>query len=803
MNISYNWLRTLIPTLRDAPGKVAERLAMYGAPVDELVAIGEPLRDIVIAQVVEARRHPDSDHLSLCKVDAGGGALLSVVCGASNVRAERFYPFAPVGAQLPDGTPIRRRKIRGEESQGMLCSARELQLGRDHEGILELNGTFRPGELFVRAVDLDDYRIVVDVTPNRPDLLSHFGVARELAEGGEASIALPPFPGQGPDSALAVKHAGAQGVLSGVRIQIDEPLACPRYMAALIRNVRIGAAPEWLASRLRAVGQRPINNVVDATNYVLQELGQPLHAFDLRKLGGPAIVVRNALPGETLVTLDGVQRTLAPNMLVIADAARATAVAGVMGGRDSEVDENTVDVLIECAHFAPKQIRSTRRTLDLSTDASYRFERGVDPTGMERALRRLVDLVLACAGGAAESTLLDVCPTPFEARTLEVRGARAAQVLGQSFSTKQMADLLEPIGFQRITADATRLRLSVPGHRWFDVLEEIDLVEEVARRFGYNAFPTDLRPFRPSCVPDHPLSILEDELRTQLVGAGLLEARRAGFATEEEGDVALVLPLSSAESRLRRALLPGLVQRIEYNFTRGTRDVRLFEIGTAFGARTGNQPPDESTRLAIAFTGARAPRHWSGTGTDLDLWDLKGLLEDLALPRRLAVRPGSGQPMPGVTELLEPATSFEILCNDAVVGQAGCVRGARVDAPAWAATIFGLELKLDESFRQSIERYRALPVMPATEQDLALVVPDAVTAQQVELLLRSAGGDLLEQVIPFDVFRGAGVPDGTRSIAYRLRFRAPDRTLTDADTRTIVGRILKRLKDDYGIERRG
>ncbi len=803
MNISYNWLRKLIPTLQDTPARVAERLAMYGAPVDELVAMGEPLRDIVIARVVETQRHPNSDHLTLCKVDAGGEGLLSVVCGASNVKAARFYPFAPVGAHLPDGLAIQRRKIRGEESQGMLCSARELQLGRDHEGILELNGTFSPGESFVRAVELDDHRIVVDVTPNRPDLLSHLGVARELAPGGERSIVLPPFPGQEPTVRLEVSRTEHEGVVAGIRIRIDRPQACPRYMAAVIRNVRVAASPEWLASRLRAVGQRPINNVVDATNYVLQELGQPLHAFDLTKLDGSAIIVRNATAGETLVTLDGVKRSLRPHMLVIADAARATAVAGVMGGQESEVGNATQEVLIECAYFEPKQIRSTRRALDLSTDASYRFERGVDPTGGERALRRVVELILACAGGAPEPQLLDVYARKTEARTLELRRSRVAQVLGHTFSTQQMLDVLEPIGFQRITAGEASVRVSVPGHRWFDVVEEIDLVEEIARRYGYNEFPSDLRPFRPSSVPDHPLSILEDGVRTQLVGAGLLEVRRAGFAPETEGDVALVLPLSSSESHLRRSLLPGLVQRIAYNFTRGTRDVRLFEIGTVFGASVGNDPPAETTNLAVALTGLRTPHHWTGGTGDTDVWDLKGLVEDIGRRFGWTVQPGLNQQLNGITNVLEASVAFEILSEGQVVGQAGRVEASRVDAPAWAAPLFAFELTLDVGLQGPVARYQALPGLPATDQDLALIVPETVTAGQVEALLRAAGGELLEHVMPFDVFHGAGVPEGTRSIAYRLRFRSAERTLTDADTRTVVGRILKRLKDEYGIERRG
>ena len=803
MNISYNWLKDLVPQLADSPKEVADRLAMYGAPVDEIVSLGEPLRDITIARVVSAQRHPNSDHLSLCQVDAGNGQLLSVVCGAPNVQADRFYPFAPVGSTLPGGLQIAQRKIRGELSQGMLCSARELELGRDHEGILELHGTFTPGQSFVQAVDLDDYRIVVDVTPNRPDLLSHWGIARELAPRGEEGMVLPPVRDLPTlHSPMKVQHGNAEGSIAGIKISIDNADACPRYMAAVVRGVRVGPSPEWLASRLRAIGQRPINNVVDATNYVLQEIGQPLHAFDLAKLAGNAIIVRNARVRETLETLDGVNRTLRPDMLVIADGEHATAIAGVMGGRFSEVGDDTADVLIECAHFDRKSVRATRRSLGMSTDASYRFERGVDPAGMERALERVTQLILATAGGQAEPEMLDVNPRAFEDRRIRLRMSRINQVLGESFEPAQALRLLEPIGFKGTDTVADAVDVLVPGHRRFDVFEEIDLVEEVARRHGYSAFASDLRAFRPSAVPDHPLSLLEDKLRTLLVGKGILEARQAGFAPDAEGDVELLLPLSSAESRLRRALLPALLHRVEYNFTRGTRDVRLFELGTAFGANRDDVPREE-THLALVLTGSRAPVHWSAPSADFDLWDLKGIAADIARALGAELRPRASDEETPVTQLIDPGTCFEIVSEENVIGWAGGIRAARIDAPAWAGPTFGLELTVSVEAQVRDRKYAELPLLPAVEIDLALIVPQAVSAEQVEAMLEQAGGALLERVEIFDQYQGEKIPTNTRSIAYRLRFRSPDRTLTDADVRTNVGRILKRLKDEYGIERRG
>lgn len=809
MDISYRWLKSLAPGLVAAPDAVAERLAMYGAPVDALVRLDAEIRDIVIARVIEARRHPNADRLSLCQVDAGTGEVLSVVCGAPNVRSGGVYPFAPVGASLPGGVTIRKAKIRGEESQGMLCSARELGLGREHEGILELHGDFTPGESFVEAVGLDDVRIVVDVTANRPDLLSHLGIARELAPGGVAGVVLPPLPAGANSQAVADFRAEARfdartgaGEVGGVRITIQDPDLCPRYMGAVIRGVRVGPSPEWLATRLRAIGLRPINNVVDATNYVLHELGQPLHAFDLDRLDGPEIRVRRAAPGEAIVTLDGERRSLEPGMLVIADATRPVAVAGVMGGENSEVTETTRDVLLECALFDPAATRRTRRALGLSTDASYRYERGVDPDGMETACRRAVELILSVAGGRAEPVVADVYPARLEPVVLTLRPARASHLLGVPFGAPEIVDLLTPLGFEVLEADDAALRVRVPGHRRYDVTREVDLIEEVARRYGYDNFPDELRAYRPNTVPEDPIALLEDRLRSFLVARGFLESRTMGFAAETEGDVALVNPLSSAEGRLRRALLPALIHRLEHNFAHGQRNVRLFEIGTAFAPGPAGGLPVETTRLAVIFTGARHAAHWSQPAEPFDIWDLKGLLEDLALELGLgpgAVEPSGGEP------LLVPALAFRVVAPDGTtVGEGGQVAPERVDAPAWAGPIWGLELQLSAAMAaRPTPAFRELPAFPAIERDLALLVPDRTPAAAVEATIRAAGGAHLRDVEPFDVYRGPGVPDDSRSIAYRLRFRAQDRTLTDREVDSAVGRVLHRLRDEHGVQRRG
>jgi phenylalanyl-tRNA synthetase beta chain len=476
---------------------------------------------------------------------------------------------------------------------------------------------------------------------------------------------------------------------------------------------------------------------------------------------------------------------------VIADAERATAIAGVMGGRDSEVTDSTTKILLECALFEPRRVRRTRTALGLSTDASYRFERGVDPDTMIAAVSRAVQLIIDTAGGEVIGAS-DVQAATLDERYVQIRPARVEQVLGVPFDTQQIKALLEPIGFSEGPDGAVR----IPGHRRYDVEKEIDLVEEVARRYGYNTFPSVLLPFRPSSVPEDGVAVLESGLRDLLVGRGFVEARTAGFAPESEGDVALLLPLSSAESRLRRALLPGLFNRVEYNLNRGARNIRLFEIGTAFAP--GHELPRETTCLAVIFTGFRNPPHWTGAAAPFDIWDLKAMVEDIA--RAI-----------GISEVLPAAWTDSAIVAEGFTGRnqeveilGGRLRADYIDAPAWAGEFFGIEAVLPTTgYAMDRVTYAPLAQHPPTEQDIALVVPEAAASETIESTIRKAGGVYLENVHAFDLYRGPGIPAGTRSIAYRLRFRASDRTLTDAEADESVRKILNRLKDEHGVERRG
>ncbi len=807
MNVSYQWLRALLPELTTSPEETANRLALRGAPVEELLHLAPGLKDLVVAKVEAVEPHPNADRLSVCQVNAGG-ELLQVVCGAPNVEAGGFYPFIPAGSALPNGMTIEAVSIRGRDSNGMLCSEAELDMGPDADGIMALEGDYTPGEPLAVALGLDDWRMDVEVTPNRGDLLSHVGVARELTSGGEEGLTLPSIPSyEGSTdgvqaSRLPLETGELEASGKGVTIRIQDPDLCSRYLGAVIRGVRVGPSPAWLASRIRAAGSRPINNVVDATNYVLLELGQPLHAFDLAKLQGSAIVVRKARIGEVIRTLDGVDRRLSASMLAICDASNPVAIAGVMGGADSEVSEETSDILLECALFDPKSVRATRNILDMSTDASFRFERGVDPEGMELAVKRAVEIILATAGGESDPAVLDVCPDPWLGLTVPLRPARVQRLLGITLSEEEIADLLSPLGFRVTEVVDGALNFAVPGFRSYDVRREVDLLEEVARSYGYDRFSSDLGSFRPGTVPDHPLFKLEDELRDLLVGEGFLEAQTMAFAPEAEGDVELSNPVSMQEGHLRTALLPGLIRRVEFNFARGLRDIRLFELGTVFHGTEPDQAPDEEARLSIVLTGDQAPLHWTGEPAGVDLWYLKGLLSRLVPEARLGEATVSEMAPSG--KGLVSNEGFTVAGEDGkILGFAGRVDPARVDAPAWAGQVWGLELTLPpEPGPRPVPLFEPPPAFPGVDRDLALVLPNGLPARQVEEVIRESAGPLLVDLRIFDLYEGKGIAEDHRSVAFRLRYQSHQRTLKDEDVEKSVSSVVDRLREELGVETR-
>jgi phenylalanyl-tRNA synthetase beta chain len=786
MNASFKWLRDFVD-MDMSPNQLRDILTMRCATVDDVVALRSDLADIVVGRVVEAAHHPNSDHLWVTKVDAGDGPLHDVVCGAPNVVEGKLYPFARVGSTLPGGLKIEKRKIRGAVSEGMLCSARELGLGTDHQGILALDIEAAPGTPFLDVMPVGDTRIVIDVLPNRPDLLSHEGLAREIGAATGNQLHRP----QHPPAVLlrAVEPASRKTV----DVSVEDTEGAPRYMTAIIRGVTVGPSPEWLASRVEAIGSRSISNVVDVTNYMLHGFGQPMHAFDLDKLGGGKVIVRRARKGEKIVTLDGVDRTLDDSMTVIADANNAQAIAGVIGGKGSEVTESTTDVLLEVAAFDPRRVRATRRKLGISTDASYRFERGVDQAAIPDLLGYAVELITRVAGGVRDGDPTDAHVPFIPPGAIRLRPSRVARLLGETIPSADITRYLTSIEFV-VNADGEELLVTPPSFR-SDVAGEVEVIEEVARLHGYERFSSEIRPFRPGTVPDAPMHVLSQRVRDECIAAGLMEARPMPFVKSGSPEHRVRNPLAEDEAYLRTSLLDTLGRRAEYNFSHMQRNVRLFEIGTVFTADRDVQTgaPAERVHAAAIVTGDRHPAHFTNPKPEaFDQWDAKGIAESMA-----------NAAWPGAEISLVP--SEDALWNVTVNGtSAGSVRELKVDAPVWAAPVFGIELDLNEVpvVEREASRYQPIPVMPAIDVDLALIVPDSVTASDVAAAIRTEAGDLLESLDVFDEFRGSGIPEGTRSLAWRLTFRHPERTLREREIQGRTAKILGTLEGTLGIRQR-
>ena len=810
MNVSYQWLRAFVP-FDETAVQLRELLTAHVATVDELVPLRQDLASIVIARVIEEAPHPDSDHLHVTKVDAGTGTLLDVVCGAPNVTAGKVYPFAPTGTVLPNGLKIQKRKIRGAISDGMLCSARELGLGDEQDGILELDVDVPPGTPFLKALPVGDTQIVLDVGANRPDLLSHLGVAREVAGVAGKSLSLPALPDTDEIALPAASRAARSADASSVNVSVGEDGLVRRFMGVVIRGVRVGPSPDWLVRRLEAVGSRSINNVVDASNYVLHELGQPTHAFDLGKLAGPAIVVRRAKAGEKLTTLDGSDRSLNEEMIVIADANRAQAVAGVMGGRDSEVTDATTDIFLEVANFDPRRIRDARRALGMFTDASYRFERGVDVEIAPTALERVARLIVGLAGGRIDGAPVDLVHEPVPARRIQLRESRVAALLGEAVPADEIAKLLESVGFKV----GSSLSVQVPSWR-LDVAGEVDLIEEVARLRGYDSFPVELRPFRPTAVGDDPQYLTARRVRDMLVGQGMIEVRPMPFVAGGANYVRVLNPLAENEAHLRRDLLETLARRAEHNLARMEGNLRLFEIGSAFEPSEGELPTEE-LRVAALVMGRRHPAHFTDPKTpEFAGWVSYGEWDAKALGHLISTTAYTG-----ATIELAASDRADVLWEIRVAGKpTGTVRRLALDAPVWASAAYGVELSLGvlasdavaprgesahrkfESPRPVVTRYRELPTTPASEFDLALSVPEAVRAEQVEEVMRRVSGRLLERVELFDRYVGSGVEAGHRSLAWRLTFRHAERTLRDREIDARRSDILRALADELHVRQR-
>jgi phenylalanyl-tRNA synthetase beta chain len=815
MKIPYSWVREFVE-LKLTAEQAAERLVNAGIEVASVTPLAPDLKGVVVGEIEAVERELGRGHggypLFLCRVSTGREHY-SVVCGAPNTKVGVRAAFAPPGAVLPGGRRIAAAKIQGAESQGMLCSERELGIGEEHEaGILEVPDA-RPGADLVAELGLDDQVLEVEVTPNRPDCLSVLGIARELAALTGSRVRPP---------AIKLGESG-EAAKSLARVRIEAPDLCHRFTARVIRGVTIGPSPSWLRARLRAVGLRPISNVVDVTNYVLWELGQPLHAYDYDTVADATIVVRRARADERFTTLDGQERVLDASMLLIADPQRAIGLAGVMGGANTEVTDKTTRVLLEAAWFAPASIRRTSRALGLRTDAAYRFERGADVEGLVTASARAAALIAETAGGAIARGVVDAYPRKRKAQHVRLRMSRVKRVLGVAPAPAQARKVLTGLGLA-VKSRGADLDVTVPSFRR-DLSMEDDLVEEIIRVWGYDRIPSTL-PGGAIALVTHPASLRQGQtVRRALAGAGLSEVVTYAFSDPARAEllrrpadpkpVELMNPLAQDASLLRTHPLEGVLSAVSTNVRRQQADVRVFEMSKTYVQIAGAEPGRASLRppsaeagltdpatteprwVAIALTGARADGGWSGAPDAVDVYDAKGMAEHTLAA--LGARASSGDT--GTLSGFEPDCHGTLVTEQgAIVAEFGEIAAALRESFGIAAPVFAAVVSLDAIGAASAAtlRYQALPRFPAVERDLAFVVgaEQSLTAAQIESALREAAGPLLRRLVLFDVFR---FPDGRSSLAWRLLFQAEDRTLTDAEVNVIQERVVRRITENFHI----
>nr|HID60047.1 phenylalanine--tRNA ligase subunit beta [Desulfobacterales bacterium] len=798
MKVSLSWLEDYV-SIELGVNRLADALTMAGLEVDSVKERYEYLDTVVVGRIVDIADHPNADRLSVCKVDVGG-RMLSIVCGAPNICKNVLVPVALPGTRLPGGNTVRADIIRGELSEGMICSEEELGIGEDSRGILILSGSHRLGTKLSHALDLSDTVIEFDLTPNRPDCLSIIGVAREIAAIQKTRL-------KRPKVRLSEAKESIQGFTS---VTIEDPVLCPRYAARILTDVHVTPSPFWLKDRLLSVGLRPINNLVDVTNFVLMETGQPLHAFDLDRLIENRIVVRRAQDGERFVTLDGVERILDSETLMICDGKRSVALAGIMGGLNSEIVAGTTRVLIESAYFNPSGIRKTAKRLGLSTEASYRFERGVDPEGVIFALNRAAQLMRQVGGGTVIHGLIDEYPRPVTKKIIYLDVKQTNRLLGTQLDRDEIADLLKAIELDVTVIDEERIRVVPPSFR-VDLERPVDLIEEVARIWGYNRIPTT-----------HPINLargkrlnkrlrVRERLRELMVGCGFREVITYSFISADSCDqlslspedsrrrlVHIRNPLTEDQRVMRTSLIPGLLYAVSRNIKQGNTDLRFFELGNTFFYTRSDQLPEEIEMICGIWTGNRYDKSWCYKDIQADFYDIKGVVENLC----------QGMNIPGVHFSSLTGNHFpyfrhgyaaEISCGSSRVGALGEISHDVLKNFALKDPVFAFDINLeilldcipDEKKAKRLSRF------PGVNRDTSLILDKDIEAQAIISFIDGLHEELLEKLYIFDMYPLA---DDKKSLGFRITYRSFERSLTDEEVNRIHKRIVQKVVDHFHAE---
>ena len=797
MNVTLNWLKAYID-FEFSPSKLADRLTMLGVEVESVKHLGTELEGVIVGSVTSIRPHPNADKLVLCQVDTGETEELQIVCGAPNAREGMLAPVATIGATLPVGLTIKRAKLRGETSQGMLCSEKELGLSGDAAGLMELSTDIPLGTPLSEALGLDDVVFELEITPNRPDCLSLIGVAREIRAETGNPLKLPTVDPQ-------ENGINLQDLTS---VTIDAPDLCPRYAARVIQGVKVTESPAWLQQRLESVGIGVINNIVDVTNFVLMEYGQPLHAFDYHKLAENRIVVRRARDDEQITTIDEVERELTSDTLVIADAEKPVALAGIMGGYNSEITETTCDVLLESAYFNPLSIRATAKALGISTEASYRFERGADPGAVLAALDRAAQLIAELTGGTICDGIVDVYPGQQPLTEIQLRPERVNFVLGTTIETAEMVQILDRLGFD-VDATGKVYQVVVPTFR-SDVTREIDLIEEIARVYGYDNIPTTLPKGDIPVPAPTPKTEARRRIKHFLLAAGMMEAVNYSFCDPNCFDkirlnaddplrntLQLRNPLSPEMSVLRTTLTPGLLENAQHNRNHQIDTIALFEIGGVFVHDGKEKEPERVTGVLAGQIGEGV---YSDPYRHPDFFDIKGLVEGML--EVCGVVDWTLQKTDAPT--FHPGRNAEVLLGNRRIGVFGEVHPEvleNYDLP-YKAYLFEFDLEGLADAATFAKRFEPISIYPKVARDLAIVVDKETLSDMPTELIYTTGGDSVDSVRLFDVYEGEQVPEGKKSLAYTITYHSATETLTDKAVNTLHDEVVKCLNRELGAELR-
>ena len=799
MIVTSNWLREFVD-FDFSPDDLAHRITMVGLEVEAMEKLGEGLDSVIVARLAAVEPHPDAERLTLCRVETGKEEI-PVVCGATNHKTGDLVALAQVGTVLPGNFKIKKSKIRGCESVGMLCSEKELGLSEESAGIMILPPDLTLGTPVFDALKLKDVRFEIGLTPNRSDCLNVVGIAREVA-----ALAGKPLR---PVVPKVLKGLG--DINTHTSICVEEPDLCPRYTARLIRGVKIGPSPAWLAQRLESVGIRSISNVVDVTNFVMMELGQPLHAFDFNHLRENRIVVKRAGAGEIFTTLDSKEHKLCEDDLVICDGQGSVALAGVMGGENSEIDVNTIDVLLESAYFDPNTVRRTSKRLGIHTEASHRFERGIDIDMVPVALERATQLIVETSGGEAAGGLIDVFSPPARIERLTISTENTNALLGIQIDTVQIKGLLESIGLSVKNLGSEMLEVKVPSFR-HDLEREVDLVEEVARLYGYDHIPVTLPAgeMESWLVPPHGKPVTR--LRECLTALGFSEIVNYSFVSPLSWDrillanddsrrenIRLLNPLAEDQSVMRTSLVPSLLECLSKNIAYRSRDLKLFELRPVFFVSEGAEIAHEKLSLSLAICGRREPEGWAQDGEDVDFYDLKGVVEEilaLFLIEQVVFDEKSSD------VFYHPGKSCAIKIGSQVLGTMGEIHPKVLESFDLDNSVYLLDLDLEILFQNTgvSKRFQIPSKFPETQRDTALLVDIDIIAQEVFDTVKKVKSSYLRDCVLFDLYRGKGIPESKKSLAVRMRYGSDEKTLTDEEVNKAHQKIVDSLCKRLGAE---